>query len=296
MDPVIETHGLTKYYGGKAAVNRLDLSVPRGAILALLGDNGAGKSTTIRMLTGLLPPDAGRCTILGRDCWQDAVPLRHQVAYVPEKPRFYDWMTVKETGWFTAGFHRPNFLPRFLDLIEGFGLDPRTRLQNLSKGMYSKVALALALAQDPEVLILDEPTSGLDLLARREFLDDMLRLAGENRTILICSHQIAEVERVASHVTFLSRGRLVLTCTLDDLRQRLVRFRLRYQSLAPDAASLGSVLQRNGTAPNWQAVVLDPDRQAVEALRVSGGISEFEETSLTLEEAYCALMSPEILA
>src|SRR3989440_3796427 len=103
MDSIIATHGLTKRFSGRAVVDRLDLPVPRGAIFALLGDNGAGKSTTIRMLTGLLPPDDGGATLLGADCWADAVDLRHRVGYVPEKPRYYDWMTAAELGAFTAG-------------------------------------------------------------------------------------------------------------------------------------------------------------------------------------------------
>src|SRR5262245_21514485 len=98
MDDVIATYGLTKRFGSKVVVDALDFTVPRGAIYALLGDNGAGKSTTIRMLTGLLPPDGGRALILGEDCWADAVPLRFRVGYVPEKPRFHDWMSVREVG------------------------------------------------------------------------------------------------------------------------------------------------------------------------------------------------------
>src|SRR5438270_813915 len=136
-------------------------TVPRGAICALLGDNGAGKTTTIRMLTGLLPPDSGTATILGQDCWSAAAALRRKVAYVPERPRFYDWMTVNEIGWFTAGFHGGHYLARFREWTDKFLLDGRARLGTLSKGQYAKVGLALALAADPEVLILDEPTSGL---------------------------------------------------------------------------------------------------------------------------------------
>ena len=293
MDYVVEINGLTKWYGSKAAVQRLDLQVPRGAIFALLGENGAGKSTTIRMLTGLLKPDAGGATILGRDCWRDAVALRHEVGYVPEKPRFYDWMTIGEIGWFTAGFYKSTFLPRYEELISEFGLERKAKLQTLSKGQYSKVALALALAPDPAVLILDEPTSGLDLLVRREFLASMVELAGEGRTILICSHQIAEVERVASHVVFMSKGQSVLAATMEDLRKRLVRFQLRYERQAPDAGTLGTVLQRNGIGRQWEAIILDPNRAAVETVRRAEGISEFEEIALNLEEAYCALMQRE---
>src|SRR5438045_1282089 len=120
MEPVIDIRDLSKRFGRKTAVDGLDLTVPRGAIFALLGANGAGKTTTLRMLTGLLRPDSGRARILGRDCWADAVPLRHLVGYVPERPRFYDWMTVGEIGWFTAGFHAPGFLERYRKRTAGF--------------------------------------------------------------------------------------------------------------------------------------------------------------------------------
>jgi len=290
MDPVIDIRDLSKWFRGKPAVDRLSLAVPRGSIFALLGENGAGKTTTIRMLTGLLPPDGGTATILGQDCWHEAARLRHHVGYVPERPRFYDWMTVDEIGWFTAGFHKGGFLPRYRELVVGFQLDPRARLQTLSKGQYAKVGLALALAPEPEVLILDEPTSGLDLMVRREFLSSMVGLAGAGRTILISSHQVAEVERIASHVAFIAGGRLLLATTMDELRRRIVRFRLRYETRPPDPTSLGTVLERNGTGTQWQAVIQDPDRQAVEALREAVGISDFQETPLALEEVYVVLL------
>jgi ABC-2 type transport system ATP-binding protein len=291
MDTAIDIRDLTRRFGGRPAVDRLSLAVPRGSVFALLGENGAGKTTTIRMLTGLLQPDAGTATVLGKDCWRDAAALRRRVGYVPERPRFYDWMTVGEIGWFTAGFHDKHYLPRYRERVAKFDLDASARLGKLSKGQYAKVGLALALAGDPEVLILDEPTSGLDLLVRREFLSSMAGLAAEGRTILISSHQIAEVERVASHVAFLAHGKLLLTATVDDLRQRVVRYRLRYEQEAPDAAVLGTVLERNGSGRQWQAVVQDPNRAAVEALRAAHGVHDFEETPLALEEVYCALMA-----
>src|SRR5271163_4087777 len=123
MDAVIQTRRLLKQFRGRPAVDRLDLSIPRGAIFALLGDNGAGKTTTIRMLTGLLQPDAGTATVLGLNCWAAAAGLRHSIGYVPEKPKFYDWMTVGEIGWFTAGFHREGFLANYRRHAERFHLD-----------------------------------------------------------------------------------------------------------------------------------------------------------------------------
>jgi ABC-2 type transport system ATP-binding protein len=290
-DPVIRTRGLTKYYGPKTVVDRLDLAVPVGAVFALLGDNGAGKSTTIRMLTGALPADGGRAEVLGQDCWTAAPALRLRVGYVPEKPRFYDWMTVAEIGWFSAGFHRPGYLTRYLDLAARFRLDRTSRLSSLSKGGYAKVGLALALAADPEVLILDEPTSGLDLFTRREFLTSMVELAGEGRTILISSHGVAEVERVASHVAFLAEGRLLLAAPLEELRTRIVRVRLRFQKAPPDGGGLGQVLDQETSGRLWQAVLQDPDRAALEALHLRDDVFDVEETPLTLEEIYTALLA-----
>jgi ABC-2 type transport system ATP-binding protein len=290
MENVITIKNLSKHFGHKKAVDGLNLLVPKGAIFALLGENGAGKTTTIRMLTGLLPPDGGTATVLGLDCWKDANKLRTRVGYVPERPRFYDWMKVREIGWFTAGFHGKDFLGNYMELLDKFELEPGAKLKTLSKGQYAKVGLSLALALDPEVLILDEPTSGLDLLVRREFLTSMVRLAGEGRTIVIASHQIAEVERVASHVAFMAGGQLLLAVTLEDLRQRVVKYRLRFDQQPPDPARLGQVLQRNGSGNLWQAVILDPKAQAVAELRQAAGVFEFEEAALNLEDVYCALL------
>lgn len=270
-------------------MDRLSLNIPRGAIFALLGDNGAGKSTTIKILNGLTPPDEGEARVLGCNAWSDAWELRQRIGYVPERPKFYDWMSIREIGWFTSGFQKRGFLDRFLDLTERFLLEARAKLSTLSKGQYAKVGLALALAVDPEVLILDEPTSGLDLLVRREFLSSMVQLAGEGRTILISSHQIAEIERVASHVAFLSKGKTLLTATMDEMRDLVVRVRFR-SAAPPPAATLGNVLQEHGVGGRWQMILHEPNREALHELRTSAGVAEYEEAPLTLEEVYCALL------
>ncbi len=290
MDTVIEIRELCKTFGGKRAVDRLNLAVPKGAICALLGDNGAGKTTTIRMLTGLLPPDAGSARILGEDCWSAAATLRRRVAYVPERPRYYDWMTVAEIGWFAAGFNGKEYLPRFEEWAAKFLLDPKARLGNLSKGQYSKAGLALALALDPEVLILDEPTSGLDLQVRHEFLGSMVGMAAEGRTVLISSHQIAEIERIASHAAFIANGRLLLFAPLDDLKRQIVRVKLRWETTSPDPATLGTVLQRNGSERQLHAVIQDPKAEALEALSRTADVHDFEVSPLHLEEIYLALL------
>src|SRR3954467_8715504 len=288
---VIAAEGVVVRYRGKAALDGLDLRVPRGAVYAFLGDNGAGKTTTMKILTGLAPPDSGRARILGRDCWTHAQELRHRVGYMPERPRFYDWMTVSEIGWFTASFHRPGFLPRYREWADRLGLDPDKKLRDLSKGAYARIGLALALAPDPEVLLLDEPTSGLDLLTRREFLASLMDLAAAGRTVLISSHSIAELEKASTHVGLLRDGKMILSTTLGDLRQKVRRISLRFADSPPDPAGLGTVLERNGTGRFWQVLVQDPDPGAVAALRGSSGVSDFEDAPVTLEEVYTALMA-----
>src|SRR5262245_9966777 len=283
-DDVIEIERLVVRYRGKPALEGLDLRVPGGAVSAFVGDNGAGKTTTMKILTGLMPPDAGHAQILGRDCWARATELRHCVGYMPERPRFYDWMTVGDIGWFTASFHRPGFLPRYREWSERLGLDPEKKLRDLSKGGYARVGLALALAPDPEVLLLDEPTSGLDLLTRREFLASLVELAASGRTILISSHSIAELEKACTHVGLLRDGKMILSSTLDELRKNVRRISLRFADRAPDPAGLGTVLERNGTGRFWQVLLQDPDPAAVAALRGSPGVSDFEDTAVTLEE------------
>jgi ABC-2 type transport system ATP-binding protein len=290
-DDVIVAERLVVRYRGKTALDGLDLRVPRGSVYAFLGDNGAGKTTTMKILTGLAPPDAGRAEIFGLDCWGRAQQLRHRVGYMPERPRFYDWMTVADIGWFTASFHKPGFLPRYREWADRLGLDPDKRLKDLSKGGYARVGLALALAPDPEVLLLDEPTSGLDLLTRREFLASLVDLAAGGRTVLISSHSIAELERACTHVGLLRDGKMILSSTLDDLRKTVRRISLRFADRPPDPAGLGTVLERNGTGRFWQVLLQDPDPGAVAALRGSPGVSDFEDTAVTLEEVYAALMA-----
>src|ERR1700730_11296030 len=138
MQAAIEIHKVSKFYPGKKAVDSLSLSVPKGSIYALLGDNGAGKSTTIRILNGLTPPDRGWAKVLGHNAWKDASLLRQRIGYVPERPKFYDWMTVSQIGWFTSGFQKRGYLNRYHDLAEQFLLDPKARLSTLSKGQYAK--------------------------------------------------------------------------------------------------------------------------------------------------------------
>jgi ABC-2 type transport system ATP-binding protein len=293
----IET--MTKRYRGQVAVDRLTLDVPAGSVFGLLGENGAGKTTTIQSLLGLIVPDEGRVETLGLDPVRRSLEVRRRVGYVPEQPSLYGWMTVAEIGWFAAGFHpEPGrgpgaYLERYRSIVEGFALPLDRKTKLLSKGMRAKVALALALASAPELLILDEPTSGLDLLVRREFLESMVDLAGEGRTVLLSSHQVTEVERVASHVALLHQGRLILSEPLEELRARTylltLTFTGRDHPLAPPPELPVELIDADDTTLQARWLVHAP-AAAVEAIRSMPGIGELERRTPGLEEIYIGYM------
>jgi ABC-2 type transport system ATP-binding protein len=296
----IRTNQLTKLYRRQVAVSGLSLEVPEGSVFGLLGENGAGKTTTIQVLIGLLQPTAGRVEVLGLDPTRQGLDVRRRVGYVPEVPALYDWMTVREIGWFASGFHpdprrgASGYRARYAELTRGFDLPDKKKIRALSKGMRAKVSLALALTPDPELLILDEPTSGLDLMVRREFLESMVDLAGSGRTVLLSSHQVGEVERVASHVALLHAGKLILAEPLDELKAQTfllsVTFAGRDHPPAPPESLDLELIDGTNAPRQARWLVRAPDRAACEAVRSIHGVEALEVQTPNLEEIYVGYM------
>ena len=220
MTPVIELTGVNKRFGKKNVLQNVSLAVPPGVVFALLGENGAGKSTLIRGMLGFHRFDSGSANVLSRSPVTQCLELRREIGYVPDAPAFYDWMRVRDCAWYASGFYKPGFLKRFSILAEEYELPADTLVRDLSKGTRSKLALALAMAFEPQLLMLDEPTSGLDPLVRRSFLETMAETAAAGRTVFICSHQIHEIERIADHVAILHDGQIRVSGLLDDLKNR----------------------------------------------------------------------------
>lgn len=300
QDHAIRIDGLVKNFRGVKAVDGLSMDVPRGSIFGLLGENGAGKTTTLQVLLGLLAPDGGRAEVLGLDPSREGLAVRRRTGYVPEVPALYDWMTPAEIGWFAAGFHADakgdssTYQARYLELIRGFELPPHRKIKTLSKGMRAKVSLSLAIAAGPELLILDEPTSGLDVMVRREFLESMVDVAAEGRTVLLSSHQIGEVERVASHVALMHKGRLLLAEPLDQLRSRTfllaMTFSGREHPLGPPSHLPMELIDCADAARQAHWLVRARDRGACELVRGLAGVESLEIQSPGLEEIYIGYM------
>ncbi len=218
---VIDTSALTKRYRDVEAVRQLDLRVGAGRITGFLGRNGAGKSSTIKMLLGMSHPTSGTAHLLGRpiDDVRASRDARRHVAYVAEDKQTYAYMTVAQMIAFTRSFYddwRPDVEAR---LLRQYDLPPRRKVKALSKGMRTKLALLLALARRPRLLILDEPSEGLDPVSIEELLQSLVSAAAEGTAVFFSSHQISEVERIADHVCMLDRGRLELDAALDEIRR-----------------------------------------------------------------------------
>ena len=219
MEPVIRLSNVSKRFGRVKALDDVSLNIQPGTVCAVLGSNGAGKSTAIRLLLGFESADKGDIEVLGMNPKTHALEIRSRVGYVSDSPPLYDWMTVEEIGWFAAGFYPTGYQVEYEKLTRRFDLNPSQKIKGLSKGTRAKVALSLAMAHRPALLIMDEPTSGLDPLVRREFLESMIDVAAEGRSVLLSSHQVGEVERVADDVIVLMNGKVIAHERLEDLKQ-----------------------------------------------------------------------------
>ena len=235
-EPVILTRAISKSYGCFPAVKELNLSIGRNRITAFLGRNGAGKSTTIKMLLGMCRPTTGSGIVLGKQITNalESRELRHRVAYVAEDKPLYGYMTVEQTIRFASSFYSDWRRDVEKKLLRDYELPLRRKVKLLSKGMRTKLALLLAFARRPELLILDEPSEGLDPVGIEHLLQLLVAQSADGVSVFFSSHQIAEVERVADHVCILDKGCLLMDTSLDQLRQFYRRIDLVFSAPPPE--------------------------------------------------------------
>lgn len=219
----ISVQSLTKIYGSQKAVNDISFELKKGEVVGFLGPNGAGKSTTMKIITGYLPPSNGTAVVCGFDILKEPMEVRRRVGYLPEaNPLYYD-MYVREYLEFSAGIHKLGKATKskIEDMIEmtGLNIEAHKKIGTLSKGYKQRVGLAQAMLHDPEVLILDEPTSGLDPNQLAEIRDLIISI-GKEKTVLLSTHIMQEVEAMCSRAVIINRGNIVADDTITALKQK----------------------------------------------------------------------------
>ena len=224
----IEVSGIRKRFGKREVLRGVDLDVPAGSIFGFLGLNGAGKTTLIRILLGLIRADGGTARVAGADSRAEALAVRRCIGYMAENQTMYAWMRVGQIIAWVGRFY-PHWDAGFAERLRAqMHLDAQQKVGALSKGQSSRLALLLALAHHPRLVILDDPTLGLDPIARRDFLRDVIgHLQGEGITVFFSSHLLYEIEPICDRVALLHEGRIVRCASVDELRERVKRITFR---------------------------------------------------------------------
>ena len=293
MPVVLRGCGLRRTFGKVCALDGLDLTVNAGEIYGFLGVNGAGKTTAIRLVMGIIKADAGALEIMGKPTRRTSIRQKQSIGYVSQEQTFYPWMTCRALGAFVGGLYPSWDAPEFERLLGVLDLPPDRKVSQLSGGMRVKLALALALAPRPALLVLDEPTSGLDPLARREFLDIIKREAREHgRTTFFSSHVIGEIERVADRVGIIHRGRMLFEGGLEELRASVRLAQVRSPAAegtaatGPDFAAVGLAVLREEVHEGFRSLVL---RGTPAAWQAFDG-HDVEISALSVEDIFVALV------
>jgi ABC-2 type transport system ATP-binding protein len=287
-EAVVAVANLSRQFGSKTALDDVSLYVPRGCVFGLVGENGAGKTTMIRHLLGLLRAETGTVRVFGFDPVAKSVEVLGRIGYLSEHRDLPAWMRVDELVRYTGGFY-PNWDCDYAEqLRQEFALDPAARVRTLSKGQLAKLGLLLALAYRPELLLLDEPSSGLDPLVRHDILEAIIRsVAEEGRTVLFSSHLLDEVERVSDHLTMMHHGRVMFSGPLDQVKQSHRRLIIRFETAQSVAPRIEGALSISGRGREWKVVCSGANTNTAAHAASLGGVIVEEQTA-TLDEIFVA--------
>lgn len=288
-DPVVSLNRLTIRYGRTTAVSDISLQVPRGSVYALLGRNGAGKTSTVRCLLGQWKPSEGSAALFGRDVWRERARLMARVGVVLERDEAPPSMTAAQLERFFARLYPTWDRLAVLDRFDRFSVPVNRPFKKLSRGQQRQLSLGLALASSPELLVLDDPTLGLDAVARRELLDELIgELADRGTTVFVATNDIAGIEPVADRVGVLREGRLVVDDEVDGLKSRFRRIRTAGAAEAELPIKGAEVVASRKVAGGAETVVRYQNRSAGAEDR--GAATDVH--AMSLEEIFVALCGP----
>ncbi len=294
-DIVIETRNLTKYFGKTLALDHLNLQVPRGCIYGLLGRNGAGKTTAIKLMLGLLRPTTGTATVLGCDCQNLTPQIRQRIGYVTEGHRLYRWMKIGELAKFQQAFFPGSWDDKlFNDMLDYFELSKKQKIKTLSNGERAQVSLAITLAPNPELLIMDDPTLGLDTAIRRQFLEGMIQLIErQGRTILFSSHILSDVERVAERIAVIDRGVLRADCKLEEFRAAVKKVRFNFAEAVPGQVDIPGLLHSRQNEKELELTLIGTTVEQIDTWAKSAGATYHKDIDMNLEDQFIEFTAPD---
>jgi ABC-2 type transport system ATP-binding protein len=288
-DNAVRISDLTVRYGRTIAVDHVALSVDRGSVYALVGRNGAGKSSLVRCLLGQQKPESGETLLFGEDAWSRRAALMQRVGVVTEEADAPPEMSVASIARFCSRLYDKWDQSSVEARLKTFGVPLASRFGSLSKGQKKQVSLALALAIAPDLLVLDDPTLGLDVVARKSLFEEVIGdLADRGTTIFITTHDLAGVETFADRVGMMENGRLVLDEEVDALKSRFRRIRFAAQPVAIDTAVLRTTVVRSWGG-GAEAIVSNYDDLAFERMRSTSDIGAAEVEAMSLEEIFIAI-------
>jgi ABC-2 type transport system ATP-binding protein len=287
----IKITNLRKTYGPITAVDDFSLEIPGASVFGLLGPNGAGKTTTFKCMLGMARPTTGSIRFDGKPLTPSTF---EHIAYLPERSVLYDWMTVAEHVEMYRRAYRAFSPARAFELLEAFSVDKRRRVRALSKGMRTAVMVALAFAQNAELLVLDEPTSGLDPVNQRHVLSLMINEAAKGNTVLFSSHQIGQVERAAEQIAVMDHGRLVLEGLVDDLKgdRKIVEGIFPDTSFTLDGIASDPLVARVDRTERIVRVLVTAGANDVAARLSSAGATGVRVLDLNLEDIFLYAVAP----
>jgi ABC-2 type transport system ATP-binding protein len=287
-ESVLAITALSRRFGNKTALDNVSLYIPRGSVFGLVGENGAGKTTLIKHILGLLAAETGSVRVFDLDPVANPVGVLSRVGYLSEFRDLPVWMRVNELIRYTRAFY-PGWDDQYAEeLRRQFGLDPATRVKNLSQGQQAKAGLLIALAYRPELLVLDEPSSGLDPVVRRDILEAIIRtVAEEGRTVLFSSHLLDEVERVSDQLAMIHQGRLVLCGPLDQIKAAHRRLLIRFPTPLKAPPNFAQALNVSGNGRDWTVLSNGGKAELASSIAALGG-SIVDEQMASLDEIFVA--------